>query len=174
MLNSKPNNKNYNQGNYIPKNKDKVLKLNTQGGVYFRSSWEKKIMTWLDYNTNITKWGAECMRIPYQMTHFDNGDSKVKEHCYYPDFYYEMRIEGVLKQVVVEVKPQKEYDMVLKLTEGSLNVPEGTLKKLKSFEYDLKQAQKNRDKWQTMIKWCNKRGYDFIVITENHLKKFGL
>jgi hypothetical protein len=174
MLNSKPNNKNYNQGNYIPKNKDKVLKLNTQGGVYFRSSWEKKIMTWLDHNTNITKWGAECMRIPYQMTHFDNGDSKVKEHCYYPDFYYEMRIEGVLKQVVVEVKPQKEYDMVLKLTEGSLNVPEGTLKKLKSFEYDLKQAQKNRDKWQTMIKWCNKRGYDFIVITENHLKKFGL
>jgi hypothetical protein len=106
--------------------------------------------------------------------YFDNGDSKVKEHCYYPDFYYEMRIEGVLKQVVVEVKPQKEYDMVLKLTEGSLNVPEGTLKKLKSFEYDLKQAQKNRDKWQTMIKWCNKRGYDFIVITENHLKKFGL
>jgi len=174
MLNSKPNNKNYNQGNYIPKNKDKVLKLNTQGGVYFRSSWEKKIMTWLDHNNNITKWGAECMRIPYQMTHFDNGDSKVKEHCYYPDFYYEMRIEGVLKQVVVEVKPQKEYDMVLKLTEGSLNVPEGTLKKLKSFEYDLKQAQKNRDKWQTMIKWCNKRGYDFIVITENHLKKFGL
>jgi len=63
--------------------------------------------------------------------------------------------------------------MVLKLTEGSLNVPDG-LKKLKSFEYDLKQAQKNRDKWQTMIKWCNKRGYEFIVITENHLKKFNL
>ena len=55
MINSKPNNKNYNQGNYIPKNKDKVIKLNTQGGVYYRSSWEKKIMTWLDYNVNIIK-----------------------------------------------------------------------------------------------------------------------
>ena len=148
MLNSKPNNKNYNQGNYIPKNKDKVLKLNTQGGVYFRSSWEKKIMTWLDHNNNITKWGAECMRIPYQMTHFDNGDSKVKEHCYYPDFYYVMRIEGVLKQVVVEVKPQKEYD--------------------------LKMAYKNKTKWETMIAWCNKKGYEFIIITEDHLKKFNL
>ena len=81
MLNSKPNNANYNQGNYIPKYKDKVIKLNTQGGVYYRSSWEKKIMTWLDNNKTITKWGAECMRIPYQMTHFDNGDTKIKEHC---------------------------------------------------------------------------------------------
>ena len=108
MLNSKPNNANYNQGNYIPKYKDKVIKLNTQGGVYYRSSWEKKIMTWLDNNKTITKWGAECMRIPYQMTHFDNGDTKIKEHCYYPDFYYEMRMDdGRLKQVVVEVKPMK-------------------------------------------------------------------
>ena len=56
MLNSKPNNTNYNQGNYIPKNKDKVIKLNTQGGVYYRSSWERKIMTWLDNNSNISKW----------------------------------------------------------------------------------------------------------------------
>jgi hypothetical protein len=42
MLNSKPNNSNYNQGNYIPQYKDKVLKLNNQGGIYYRSSWEKK------------------------------------------------------------------------------------------------------------------------------------
>ena len=174
MINSKPNNKNYNQGNYIPKNKDKVLKLNTQGGVYFRSSWEKKIMTWLDYNVNIIKWGAECMRIPYQMTHFDNGDSKVKEHCYYPDFYYEMMVNGSLKQVVVEVKPMKEYKMVQDLTEGRMNVPENGMKKLKNFEYDLKMAYKNKTKWETMITWCNKKGYEFIIITEDHLKKFNL
>ena len=71
MLNSKPNNTNYHQGNYIPKNKDKVLKLNSQGGVYYRSSWEIRVMTWLDNNPNITKWGAECMAIPYQLTHFE-------------------------------------------------------------------------------------------------------
>ncbi len=132
MLNSKPNNTNYSQGNYIPKNKDKIIKLNTIGGVYYRSSWEKKIMTWLDHNEKITKWGAECMRIPYQMTHFDNGDMKVKEHCYYPDFYYEMRNEnGQLRQVVVEVKPMKEYKMVIALNEGKLQVPEKGTKKLK-------------------------------------------
>ena len=175
MLNSKPNNSNYNQGNYIPKNKDKVIKLNTQGGVYFRSSWEKKIMHWLDNNNTITKWGAECMRIPYQKTHFDNGDTKIKEHSYFPDFYYEMRLsDDTLKQVVVEVKPMKEFQMVQDLNEGKLNVPENGMKKLKNFEYDLKMAYKNKQKWETMINWCNKKGYDFIIITEQHLKRFNL
>ena len=56
MLNSKPNNSNYNQGNYVPKNKDKVIKLNKDGGVYFRSSWEKKIMIWLDLKQEVVKW----------------------------------------------------------------------------------------------------------------------
>jgi hypothetical protein len=175
MLNSKPSNSNYNQGNYVPNNKDKVIKLNTAGGVYFRSSWEKKIMTWLDHNDKIIKWGAECMKIPYQMTHFENGDMRVKEHCYYPDFYYEMRTEdGVLKQVVVEVKPMKEYNMVIALNEGKLQVPQKGTKKLKNFEYDLKMAYKNKNKWETMINWCNKKGYEFIIITEENLKKFNV
>jgi hypothetical protein len=175
MLNSKPNNSKYNQGNYIPLDKDKVLKLNTQGGVYFRSSWEKKIMTWLDNNKSITKWGAECIRIPYQMTHFDNGDARIKEHCYYPDFYYEMKMsDGSKKYVVVEVKPMKEVKMVQDLNEGKLNVPQNGIKKLKNFEYDLKMAYKNQKKWETMINWCSKKGFEFIIITENHLNKFSV
>jgi hypothetical protein len=175
MINAKPNNSNYNQGNYIPKHKDKVLKLNSYGGVFFRSSWEKKIMTWLDHNDRITLWGAECLKIPYQMTHFTGGDTKVKEHSYYPDFYYEMKIDELTtKKVVVEVKPMKEYNMVLALSEGRLQVPENRGKKLKNFEYDLKMAYKNKQKWDTMISWCEKKGYEFIIITEDHLKKFNL
>ena len=174
MINSKPNNKKYHSGNYIPKNKDKVLKLNTQGGVYYRSSWEKKIMTWLDYKKEIVMWGAECLSIPYQMTHFDGGDVKIKNHTYYSDFYYEMKTPNGLRQVVVEVKPMKEYKMVLDLTAGKMEVPGKGLKKLKNFEYDLKMAYKNKNKWETMIRWCDKKGYDFIIITEMHLKKFNV
>jgi hypothetical protein len=175
MINSKPNNSRYHGGNYIPKNKDKVLKLNTEGGVYYRSSWEKKIMFWMDMKPEIFQWGAECLEIPYQMTHFDNGDTRIKNHRYYPDFFYRMRTpDGSLKEVVVEVKPQKEYEMVLKLNEGKLNIPSDGLKKLKSFEYDLKMAYKNKIKWETMISWCNKKGYEFIIITELHLNKFNV
>ena len=172
MLNSKPNNSKYHGGNYIPKNKDKVIKLNAERGLYYRSSWEKKIMFWLDNNDQVTMWGAECLNIPYQMTHFENGDAKVKKHTYYVDFYYEMRVNGVLKQVVVEVKPKKEYNMVIALNAGKLSVPEKGTKKLKNFEDDLKMAYKNKNKWETMINWCNKKGYEFIIITEDHLKMF--
>ena len=175
MINSKPNNKNYHQGNFIPKNKDKILKLNREGGVFYRSSWEYKIMTWLDINKNIILWGAECIEIPYQQTHFENGDTKIKSHRYFPDFFYRMKMnDGSIKEVVVEVKPKKEYDMVIALTEGKLLVPERGTKKLKNFEYDLKLGQKNRDKWETMINWCNKKGYEFIIITEDHLKMFSI
>ena len=86
-----------------------------------------------------------------------------------------MRLEdGRLKQVVVEVKPMKEYNMVIALNEGKLQIPEKGTKKLKNFEYDLKMAYKNKNKWDTMIAWCNKKGYEFIIITEDHLKKFNV
>lgn len=177
MLNSKPNNPSkYHQGNFVPKNKDKVLKLNNQGGVYYRSSWEKKIMVWLDLNKSISMWGAECMRIPYQLTHIENGDVKIKQHSYFPDFYYEMRdSEGVLKQVVVEVKPQKDYEDTILFEKGLFKIDEKkTLKQLRNLEYRFKMAQKNSEKWKTMIKWCEKKGYEFIIITEIHLKKFNV
>jgi hypothetical protein len=129
-------------------------------------------MFWLDNQENILIWGCENLEIPYEMTHFENGDVKIKRHRYYPDFYYKIRQpDGSIKDIVVEVKPQKEYDMVIKLNEGALNVPENGLKKLKSFEYDLKMAYRNKSKWETMIEWCNKKGYQFIIITEKHLGK---
>jgi hypothetical protein len=177
MLNSKPNNKNYHQGNYIPKYRDKVIKLNNEGGVYYRSSWEKKVMVWLDNSEKVCKWGAECITIPYRLTHFDKGDISVKNHNYYPDFYYEIKIdEFTTKKVVAELKPMKEYNMVISLQEKDMKVPisSSTLKSLKSFEYDLKMAQKNTEKWRKMIDFCDKKGWSFIIITEEHLKKFNL
>ena len=27
---------------------------------------------------------------------------------------------------------------------------------------------------EDLIKWCEKKGYDFIIITEEHLKKFSV
>jgi len=177
MINSQPKNSNYHQGNFIPKFKDKVVKLNSQGGIYYRSSWEFKIMTWLDASEKVVRWGSECITIPYQMTHFDNGDIRVKNHTYYPDFYYEIdQGNGMTKKVIAEVKPMKEYKMVLNLQEKKIQVPDSksSIKKLKNFEYDLKMAQKNSEKWKTMISYCEKKGWDFIIITEEHLKRFNL
>lgn len=176
MLNSKPNNSNYHQGNFIPTNKDKVIKLNSKGGVYYRSSWELRIMTWLDNNKNIVRWGAECISIGYQLTHYEKGgDINLKNHSYYPDFYYEIRVNNDIKKVIAEVKPMKEYQMVVDLNNKSLSLPENvSMKKMKNIEYDLKMAHKNSEKWETMIKYCDRKGWDFIIITEIILKKLGI
>jgi hypothetical protein len=173
MLNNKPNNPaKYDQGNYIPKNKGKVIKLNDYGGLWYRSSLEKRIMVWLDLKEEIIKWGAECLRVPYQLKKVKNGDILLEQHSYYPDFYYEMKSNNVIKKIVVEVKPMKEYEDAILFEKGLFKVSENlTSKKLKNLEYRFKNAQKNCEKWQTMIKWCEKKGYEFIVITENHLNK---
>jgi hypothetical protein len=173
MLNSKPNNKNYNQGNYVPENKEKVLKLNSEGGLYYRSGLELKMMVWLDNKKEVIRWGAECIKVPYQLTHYEsNGDINLKSHVYYPDFYYELLLsDGTISKVISEVKPMKEYIDVIKLQEKKLTFPEnGTSKGLKNFEYTLKMAQKNNEKWQSMIKWADMKGWKFIIITEDHFK----
>jgi hypothetical protein len=31
-------------------------------------------MVWMDSKDEVVLWGAECLEIPYQLTHFENGD----------------------------------------------------------------------------------------------------
>ena len=73
MLNSKPNKRNkYKQGLFIPQNKSKVIKLNDQGGFYYRSGLELKLMIYFDTNPNILIWNPEIIKIPYLQNTFDN------------------------------------------------------------------------------------------------------
>ena len=168
MLNSKPNNSNYHQGLYIPKNKDKVLKLNNQGGLYYRSGLEKKAMIFFDYSDKVIRWSAEGFKVDYVKTDWDNDKQGLvsSKHNYYPDFYYEMKkSDGSIVKVVAEVKPHSEtVEPILK--------ENATVKQLKNFEYSLKMWNKNLSKWKYMIAFCEKKGFEFIIITDKFLSKF--
>ena len=97
MINSAPRQSNkYNQGLYTPKNKEKLIKANSYGGVFYRSGLEYKMMIWLDTNENIKSWGAEHIKIPYEKTEYNNKekDLQTTSHNYYPDFYYELQKSG--------------------------------------------------------------------------------
>jgi hypothetical protein len=165
MLNSKPNNSQYHQGLYVPKNKDKVIKLNSQGGLFYRSGLEQKMMIYLDNNEKIVFWGSENIKVPYTKTEWlsEAQEYKTSEHTYYPDFYYEMKREdGSITKVVAEVKPYSEtVEPVLKQNP--------TAKQLKNFEYSLKMYNKNLSKWSYMIDYCQRKGFEFIIITEKLL-----
>jgi hypothetical protein len=166
MLNSAPRQPTkYHQGLYIPVNKDKVVKLNSQGGLFYRSGLEKKAMIYFDMCESIIAWGAENLKIPYQKTEWSNDtqDYKTTSHTYYPDFYYELkRSDGSVSKVVAEVKPYSET------IEPKLN-PKPTAKQLKNFEYALKMYNKNLAKWTYMIDYCQRKDFEFIIITEKLL-----
>lgn len=167
MLNSAPRSGGkYKQGLFTPKNKDKVIKLNSQGGLYYRSGMELKMMIYLDNNENIVFWGAEHLKIPYTKTEWstDSGELITSDHNYYPDFYYELKkSDGSIRRVVAEVKPLKE-------TQEPKVPSKATAKQLKNFEYDLKMYNKNLSKWKHMIEYCNRKEFEFIIITEQYLK----
>lgn len=166
MLNSAPKQTGkYHQGLFVPINKDKVIKLNSQGGLYYRSGLEQKMMIYLDNNAKIVNWGAEHLGIPYTKTEWvsEKQEYKTTEHTYYPDFYYELKREdGSISKVVAEVKPYSEtVEPILK--------PNPSAKQLKNFEYSLKMYNKNLSKWSYMIDYCKRKGFDFIIITEKVL-----
>jgi len=168
MINSAPRQGGkYHQGLFIPKNKDKVVKLNSSGGLFFRSGLEKKMMVYLDNNEKILNWGAEHLAIPYEKTEYNNESHQLEKtsHTYYPDFYYElMKSNGVVSKVVAEVKPLSE-------TREPKLPSTPTSKQLKNFEYSLKMWNKNLSKWKYMIEFCQRKGFEFIIITEENLGK---
>jgi hypothetical protein len=168
MINSAPRSGGkYKQGLFIPKNKEKLIKLNSQGGIFYRSSLEHKMMIYLDSNENIKKWGAEHIRVSYDKSEYNNKSHEMETttHGYYPDFYYELeRSDGTTSRVIAEVKPSSET-MEPKLPTNP------TSKQLKNFEYALKMYNKNLSKWKYMIEYCERKGFEFIIITEKILSK---
>jgi hypothetical protein len=123
------------------------------------------MMIYLDNNDKIINWGAEHLKIPYTKTEWisEKQDYKTSEHTYYPDFYYELKKDdGTISKVVAEVKPYSE-------TIEPVLASKPTAKQLKNFEYALKMYNKNLSKWTYMIDYCQRKGFEFIIITEKIL-----
>jgi len=168
--NSKPN-KNYIQGFYIVKNKDKYIGDPTK--VFYRSSWERAFCTYADMTPKIKKWGLETVTIPYQ-------DHKGKIHRYIPDFYCEIAYPNQpdrYDRIVIEIKPKEEVTPKFLTKEGNL-IPQSIYLKGKSFkatqnyEYALKMYQKNLYKWTKAKSWCKNNGLIFKIMTKEDLQQF--
>ena len=164
MLNSKPNGAgNYRQGNFIPINKDKVIKLNDKGGLYYRSSWELTAMRYFDNAERVVSWGAECITIPYQMKKYDStGMYNLSKHRYYPDFYYELLMEdGSKRKILLEVKPIEQTRPPILKESSRLSA-----KQLKSYQWSINEYNRNMAKWEASIEYCKNKGIEFKVLTK--------
>jgi hypothetical protein len=89
-------------GLFKPKHPEKYVGDPTN--IVYRSSWEVKVMSWLDNNDSIITWASEELFIPY-ISPVDN-----RWHRYFPDFLVKFRTkDNKLKTMLwngrIKVKP---------------------------------------------------------------------
>tara|TARA_R100000231_G_C5327151_1_gene165160 strand:+ start:501 stop:911 length:411 start_codon:yes stop_codon:yes gene_type:complete len=127
--------------------------------IIYRSSWELKLMSYLDKHPNVTRWGSEEMYLPYKSP----VDGKL--HRYFPDFYVEqINTEKKKEKILIEVKPKYQTmppDVSKKKT------PTGKISK--TFLQEVKNYGVNQAKWKAAKQYCADRGWRFQIMTEEHL-----
>lgn len=139
----------YRQGIFTPVNKDKFL----GSTAVYRSGLELKFMRFCDNNPNVIKWGSENIIIPY-ISPLDG-----RAHKYYVDNFVVIKEGDAIKKYLIEIKPFKQT-----------LPPETKYKKKQHLIYEQSMYMKNQAKWQAAREFCKKKGLDFLILTENHLK----
>jgi hypothetical protein len=110
-------------------------------------------MTWLDSNPNIINWASEELVVPY-ISPVDN-----RWHRYFPDFMVKVRQQdGKTKIMMLEVKPKKQTQP-----------PKTPKRKTKQYINEVMTYGVNQAKWKYATDYCLDRGWEFRVITEDHL-----
>ena len=138
-------------GLFKPKHPEKYV--GDPANIVYRSSWEVKVMSWLDNNDSIITWASEELFIPY-ISPVDN-----RWHRYFPDFLVKYRTkDNKLSTMMLEVKPKKQTAQ-----------PEPQKRKTKQFINEVKTWGVNQAKWKAANEYCLDRGWEFKLITEDHL-----
>ena len=140
------------KGKYIPINPKKYVGNSSQ--IIYRSLWERKLMVYCDRNDNIIEWGSEEVIVPYRSP----WDGKM--HRYFPDFYMKVKqTNGTYKIFIIEVKPKAQC-----------KEPNKTPKrKTRKWYKEVQTWGINQAKWKSATDYCENRGMEFKILTEDHL-----
>ena len=139
-------------GRYIPVNRDKYKGNPLK--IFYRSLWERRLMDYFDRNQKVVEWGSEEIAIPY----VSPLDQKI--HRYFPDFYMKVRQRsGAVKKFIIEVKPK-----------GQLKSPPKTPKKrTRKWLNEVQTYAVNMAKFKSATNYCKDNGFEFKILTEDHL-----
>ena len=141
----------FRQGVFRPQNSGKYVGSNFP---QYRSSWELKFFRWADLNKNVLAWGSENIIIPY-INPLDN-----KVHRYFVDNYVVFKdSKGEKQKFLIEIKPSKQVEKPI----SSLR------KKQSTVLYEQTTWITNQAKWEAAKKWAEKKGCQFIILTEKEL-----
>ena len=138
------------KGFFNPKNPKKYNGDSTN--IIYRSTWEVRVMKWLDNHPNVIWWNSEELIIRYRSP-VDN-----KMHRYFPDFIAKMKQkDGSVMTYVIEVKPEAQTKMPVQK------------KKTKRFLQEAATYAVNQEKWRAADIFCQEHGWKFLVLTEKDL-----
>ena len=138
------------KGWFTPKNRSKY-KGDSENVVY-RSSWELRVMKWLDENPSVIWWASEELIIKYKSP----IDQKI--HRYFPDFIVRLKQKnGTESTVVIEIKPQKQ------------TVKPEQKRKTKRYLQEAATYAINQEKWRAADLFCKEHGWQFKVLTEKDI-----
>ena len=140
----------YYKGVFKPKNPHKYK--GDASNIIYRSSWEIRVMNWLDDNPNVLWWASEELHVPYR------SPVDKKMHRYFPDFIVRIRRKaGQEKTLMIEVKPERQTK---KPTQK---------RKTKRFLEKAATYAVNQEKWRAAELFCLEHGWQFVVLTEKEL-----
>ena len=140
------------KGKYIPINPKKYVGNSSQ--IIYRSLWERKLMVYCDRNDNIIEWGSEEVIVPYRSP----WDGKM--HRYFPDFYMKVKqTNGTYKKFIIEVKPKAQCKEPTKTPK----------RKTRKWYKEVQTWGINQAKWKSATDYCENRGMEVKILTEDHL-----
>lgn len=160
------NNRTYLTGYYELKNPHKYLGTSKP---YYKSSYECRMMYWCDVNSNVIEWNYEPFPIEYSFDVPIESPDWMKNlvdfqtHRYYIDFYAKiLETNGNIQKYMIEIKPSNQ-------TEMPKEPKRKTKKSLKKFFSAMQEYIKNSNKWAAAEEFCQKKGFKFLVLTEQNL-----
>lgn len=137
-------------GIFKPTNPRKYVGDHTN--IIWRSTWECRVMTWLDKNPNVISWASEELIVPY-ISPVDG-----RWHRYFPDFLVKVNTQQGLKTILIEVKPKKQTQP-----------PKQQKRVTKRYITEVTTWGVNQAKWKAAEEYCLDRGWEFKIFTEDHL-----
>jgi len=133
------------KGRFKPQNPKKYK--GDPNNVIYRSSWELRVMKYLDNQPKVEWWASEEMFVRYRSP----IDEKI--HRYYPDFV----VKTKEKTFMLEVKP---FHQTQKPKQK---------RKTKKFLQEAATYAVNQQKWRAADMFCQEHGWLFKLVTEKDL-----
>jgi len=138
-------------GKFLPQNINKYRGDYTN--IVYRSSWECRVMSWLDKNPSVVEWSSESIVIPY------HSPVDGRMHRYFPDFFVKVKDKNnKVRTMIIEIKPAAQT-----------KPPQPRKRITKQYINEVTTWGVNEAKWKAAQEYCADRKWEFQILTENDL-----